>query len=162
MVYFGEMRNLVVKIGHLTKWMIFFAIEQVFRRPFCVFWTVFKFLKLFVLINGVNSTILLFSRIRQISVDVLLCQNTQNIITFMVRFRSENWFWKLFRIFVVTKKTNWHKKFHFPFLSNKSFKFFLHIWNKSHFLLFKCLFYGTYNLLGDQLVHCFWAHVEKF
>ena len=34
-------------------------------------------------INGVNSTIFLFSRFHQISVDVVLCQNTQNIITFM-------------------------------------------------------------------------------
>ena len=36
-------------------------------------------------INGVNSTILLFSRFHQFSVVVVLCQNTQNIITFMVR-----------------------------------------------------------------------------
>ena len=39
-------------------------------------------------INGVNSTIFLFSffsRFHQISVDVVLCQNTQNTITFMVR-----------------------------------------------------------------------------
>ena len=35
--------------------------------------------------NGVNSTIFLFSRFHQISLDVVLCQNTQNIITFMVR-----------------------------------------------------------------------------
>ena len=35
--------------------------------------------------NGVNSTIFLFSRFHQISVDVVLCQNTQNSITFMVR-----------------------------------------------------------------------------
>ena len=35
--------------------------------------------------NGVNSTIFLFSRFHQISVDVVLSQNTQNTITFMVR-----------------------------------------------------------------------------
>ena len=35
--------------------------------------------------NGVNSTIFLFSRFHQISLEVVLCQNTQNIITFMVR-----------------------------------------------------------------------------
>ena len=35
--------------------------------------------------NGVNSTIFLFSRFHQISLDVVLCQNTQNIITFIVR-----------------------------------------------------------------------------
>ena len=85
MVYFSEMWILVVKIGHLTKWMIFYAIEQVFRRAFCVFWTVFKFLKLSAQINGVNSTIFLFSRFRQFFLDVVLCQNIQNIITFMVR-----------------------------------------------------------------------------
>ena len=66
------------------KWC-FFAIEQVFSRAFCVFWTVFKSLKLIVPISGVNSTIFLFSRFRQISLDVVLCQNTQNIISFMVR-----------------------------------------------------------------------------
>ena len=38
-----------------------------------------------VSINGVNSTIFHFSRFHQISVDVVLCQNTQTIITFMVR-----------------------------------------------------------------------------
>ena len=36
-------------------------------------------------IMGVNSIIFLFSRFHQISVDVVFCQNTQNIITFMVR-----------------------------------------------------------------------------
>ena len=35
--------------------------------------------------NGINSTIFLFSRFHQISVDIVLCQNTQNIITYMVR-----------------------------------------------------------------------------
>ena len=35
--------------------------------------------------NGINSTIFLFSPFYQISVDVVLYQNTQNIITFMVR-----------------------------------------------------------------------------
>ena len=40
MVYFSKKWILVVKIGHLTKWMsevVFFAIEQVFGRAFCVF-----------------------------------------------------------------------------------------------------------------------------
>ena len=60
----------------------FFAIDG---RAFYVFWTVFKFLKLFVSINGVNSTIIVFSRFHQFSVDVVLCQNTQNIINFMLR-----------------------------------------------------------------------------
>ena len=41
--------------------------------------------KTIVSINGVNSIIFLFSRFHEISVDVVLCQNTQNIITFMVR-----------------------------------------------------------------------------
>ena len=39
-VYFSETWYLVVKIGHLTKWMsevVLFAIEQVFGREFCVF-----------------------------------------------------------------------------------------------------------------------------
>ena len=35
--------------------------------------------------NGVNSTLFLFSQFHQISVDVVLCQNTQKTITFMVR-----------------------------------------------------------------------------
>ena len=35
--------------------------------------------------NEVNSTIFLFSRFHQIFVDVDKCQNTQNIIAFMVR-----------------------------------------------------------------------------
>ena len=35
--------------------------------------------------NRVTSTIYLFSRFHQNYVDVVLCQNTQNIITFMVR-----------------------------------------------------------------------------
>ena len=35
--------------------------------------------------NEVNSTIFLFSRFHQISVDVDKCQNTQNIIAFIVR-----------------------------------------------------------------------------
>ena len=35
--------------------------------------------------NEVSSTIFLFSRFHQISVDVDKCQNTQNIIAFMVR-----------------------------------------------------------------------------
>ena len=65
--------------------MIFFAIEQVFRRVFCVFWTVFRFLEPILPINGVNSTFFIFSRFHQLFLDVVLCQNTQNIITFMVR-----------------------------------------------------------------------------
>ena len=65
--------------------VVFFAIEQVFGRAFCVFYTLFRLLKLIVSNNGINSTIFLFSRFHQISVDVVLCQNTQNIITFMVR-----------------------------------------------------------------------------
>ena len=35
--------------------------------------------------DEVISTIFLFSRFHQISVDVVLCPNTQNIITFMAR-----------------------------------------------------------------------------
>ena len=65
--------------------VVFFAIERVFGRAFCVFYTLFRLLKLLVSNNGINSTIFLFSRFHQISVDVVLCQNTQNIITFMVR-----------------------------------------------------------------------------
>ena len=64
---------------------VFFAFEHVFWVAFCVFWTAFMIKKLIQSINGVNSTIFLFSRFHQISVDVVLCQNTQNIITFMVR-----------------------------------------------------------------------------
>ena len=39
-VYFSETWYLVVKIGHLTKWMsevVLFAIEQVFGRAFYVY-----------------------------------------------------------------------------------------------------------------------------
>ena len=42
-------------------------------------------LKLIVSNIGVNSIMFLFSRFHQNSVDVVLCQNTQNIIAFMVR-----------------------------------------------------------------------------
>ena len=59
--------------------------EPVFRRVICVFWILFKLLKLIKPNNGVNSTLFLFSRFHQISVDVVLCQNTQNFITFMAR-----------------------------------------------------------------------------
>ena len=65
--------------------VVFCAIEQVFRRAFCVFKALFRLLKLFVSNNGIKSTIFLFSRFHQISVDVVLCQNIQNFITFMVR-----------------------------------------------------------------------------
>ena len=65
--------------------MIFLQLNKFSDVLFCVFWTIFKFLKLSVPINGVNSTIFLFSRFRQIFLDVVFCQNTPNIITFMVR-----------------------------------------------------------------------------
>ena len=66
----------------------FLAIEEVIGRAFRVFWTVFRFLKLFVSIDGVNSTIFHFSRFHQISVNVVLCQNKQKIKTFMVRWEN--------------------------------------------------------------------------
>ena len=45
-------------------------------------------LKLIVSNIGVNSTIYLFSRFHQNSVDVVLCQNAQNIIAFMVSWEN--------------------------------------------------------------------------
>ena len=56
----------------------------------CVIYASFGSMKLLESIVFSNSTIFLFSRFHQISVDVVLCQNTQNIITFMVRW--ENFF----------------------------------------------------------------------
>ena len=51
----------------------------------CVIYASVGSMKLFESIVFSNSTIFLFSRFHQISLDVVLCQNTQNITTFMVR-----------------------------------------------------------------------------
>ena len=68
--------------------VVFCLIEQVFRRAFCVLETLFKLLKLIVSNNGIKSTFFVFSRFHEFSVVVVLCKNTQNIITFMVRWET--------------------------------------------------------------------------
>ena len=72
-------------ISQILSLIVVLSEEQVFQRAFCVCYAAFRSLELLVWNNEFNSTIFLFSRFHQISVDVVLCQNTQNIITFMVR-----------------------------------------------------------------------------
>ena len=57
---------------------VFFAFEHVFWLAFCVFWTAFKIKKLIESINGVNSTIFLFSRFHQISGCCFMSKHTKH------------------------------------------------------------------------------------